>query len=326
MKVLYVLGNYPKISETYVSAEIKFMTQKGVDVQVWTRGGSTAGMAEPVRVHRGSFQEALAQFKPDLVQVHYLVVHHDAIDLAGRAGIPVTVRGHSFDFSRQAVDQLSGKQWVRRFYLFPHFAEAFPGNPKVMGIPVAYDPDGFPPGPKDRQLVLRTTAAKPNKGLGDFIQAATLCPNHRFLLVANVVEHGWMPALRAMARQAPRLDLREDLPNAETARLTCQAGIYLDTSDPAGHPFGMPISVAEAMGTGSLVLIRESPAAAAYVGGGGMSYRSAEDAARIIRETETWDGSRWDEVRVRATERARLFSAGAVLPRMLEDWHFLTGR
>jgi len=324
MKVLYVLGNYPKISETYVAAEIKFMTSHGVEIRVWTCGGSTAGMAEPVPVYRGGFQEALQSFKPDLVHVHYLVVHYNAIDAAGRAGIPVSVRGHSFDFSRHAVESLSGRSWVRRFYLFPHFAEAFPGNPKVMGITVAYDPDGFPPGPKDRRLVLRTTAAKPNKGLGDFIRAAELCPNHRFTLVANVVEPGWMPTLRAMA--GSRVQLREDLPNEEAARLTGLAGIYLDTSDPGGHPFGMPISVAEAMGTGSLVLIRESPAAVAYVGQGGMTYRSAEDAARIIRETLAWDEPRWDEVRARATARAAFFAAGAVLPRMLEDWHLLTGR
>lgn len=323
MKVLYLLGNYPKVSETYVAAEIAFMLRQGVRVEVYAPGGGCPGGVAAVPVHRGRIEDALIHFGPDLVHVHYLVVHHEAIAKAGLAGLPVTVRGHSFDFSEPNVLALAEKSWVRRFYLFPHFAAHFPGHAKVQAMPVAFEPRMFFPEQKEKRLVFRTGAAKPDKGLKDFMAVALRSPRHRFLLAVDTVQASYMQTLRREA--SGRVELQEAVQNTEAARLTRTAGIYLSTNDPSGHPFGMPISVAESMASGSLVLMRDGGAARAYAEEGAVYYRSPDEAASLVNATLEWDDAQWASVKEKAVARAKAFSADAVLPRMLEDWKKLTG-
>lgn len=327
MKVLYIVGNYPKISETYITTEIRFMLRSGVSVEVWSPHVGTPGMPELVRVHRGPFDRALRECGPDLVHVHYLVVYHDRVDMAGRAGLPVTVRGHSFDFSVPAVRHFLDRPFVKRLYLFPHFAEAFKDEPRVADVPVAYDSAAHQPrAAKDRKLVLRTAVAKPSKGLDDFFKASALCPDHRFLLLVNVVDPDYMPELRARAARIGRAELLEDVPNAAAAEWIAQAGLYMDTSDPTGHPFGMPISIAESLATGSHAFVRRSAAAAAYLGDAGQLYGSAEEAAEMVRRTALWTDSEWEAAHARAVRRSREFADVVVLPKILEDWKRIVGR
>lgn len=321
MKVLYVLGNYPKISETYITAEIDYMLRQHVVVQVWSKREGTPGMRAQVPVHRGQFLHALRTFKPDVVHVHYLIVGHAEIMAAGADGVPVTIRGHSYDFTEENARQAASSSYVRRLYLFPHFAAKFPGNKKVVAVPVGYDSTRYSSMvTKNRALVLRTCAAKPTKGIADFLRISALCPAHRFVLLANTVAIDWMPTLRQMVKTIGRVELLEDVPNDEAARWTHEAGIYLDTSDPKGHQFGMPISVAEAMATGSLVLARGSSEAQAYVGGGGWMYYNLTEAATLIQQSELWSADKWEAVRKAAVDRAAMYADHVSLAPILADW------
>jgi hypothetical protein len=326
VKVLYVLGNYPKISETYVSAEITFMLQRGVDVEVWSKREGTPGMEAQVPVHRGAFLSALRETKPDLVHVHYLIVGDAEILAAGAEGVPVTIRGHSYDFTPDNVRKRLKCPYVQRIYLFPHFCTLFQGDRRVMPLPVAYDGDRYsflPPSQKDHHVVLRTCAAKPTKGIADFLKVSALCPEFRFVLLANTVGDGWVVTLREMVKTIGRVELREDVPNEVAAMWTRRAGIYLDTNDPKGHSFGMPISVVESMATGAAVLIRGSREASDYVMSGGFLYWNIEEAAARIRETASWTSDQWKETGRRAFDRAQAFAAKNVLPAVLEDWEGL---
>lgn len=324
MRVLYVLGNYPKISETYVSAEINFMLRSGVRVDVWTKRAGSPDMVSPVPVHTGTFLEALRAVQPDLVHVHYLIVGLTEIMAAGAAGIPVTVRGHSYDFSDVNVKNSASSSYVQRIYLFPHFAARFAGNKKVMAVPVGIDSTKYQRvDEKEHWIVLRTCAAKPTKGIADFLKVAALCPSHRFVLLANSVNDGWMPTLRKMVKENGRVELHEDVPNEIATEWTRKAGIYLDTNDPASHDFGMPISIAESMATGSVVLVRGSRDATDYIRHGGYLYWSVEEAATRIRDTASWDMDVWKEVADRAVERAADFADHKALAPILADWRAL---
>lgn len=320
MKVLYVVGNYPKFSETYIAAEIAFMRRQGVEIEVWSKREGTPGMEAPVPVHRGGFLAALRSFNPHLVHVHYLIVGHSEILAAGSEGVPVTIRGHSFDFTDESMQRALGCSYVRRIYLFPHFAARYPGS-RVMPVPVAYDSLRYQRhAPKNRSLVLRTCAAKPTKGIADFLRISALCPKHRFVLLANMAEPAWMPTLRKMVRTIGRVEFHEDVPNEEAARWTREAGIYLDTSDPLGHDFGMPISVAESMATGSLVLIRHSREASDYVGPAGVLYPTNEAGAAVIQETAFMGDDYWKHTEEASLARAQLYADTRALAPVLEDW------
>ena len=325
MKVLYVLGNYPKISETYITAEIAFMLRQGVNIQVWSSRVGTQGMMSQVPVHRESFLQALRAFRPDVVHVHYLMVGDVEILTAGAEDVPVTIRGHSYDFTEENVKKRLACKYVKRIYLFPHFADKFKGEGRVVSLPVAFDSTRFRRHlPKDYSLVLRTCAAKPTKGIEDFLRASILCPKHRFVLLANSANDDWMPTLRRMVKTIGRVELHEDISNDLAKCWTEDAGIYLDTSDAKGHQFGMPISIAEAMATGSLLLIRDSREARNYAGPAAVYYTTVNQAAAAIRDSATYNPSiTWPSVQAVAVKRSEVFKDEAVLPRVLVDWREL---
>lgn len=103
------------------------------------------------------------------------------------------------------------------------------------------------------------------------------------------------------------------------------SGIYLDTSDPTGHPFGMPISIAEAMASGCYVLARNSPAVHEYVGSCGAVYDTTEEAADHIERALKWQDDTWESVSASARGRAADFRSDVVLPKLVENWIRFTG-
>jgi len=118
-----------------------------------------------------------------------------------------------------------------------------------------------------------------------------------------------------------RVRLMRNVPWEEAMQLTRQAGIYLGTSDPSGHPFGMPVSIAESLATGSYCLLRKDvPASAEYLGAAGALYGSPEEASAIIRNSVSWTDVLWGAFSGLAVKQATNYADHAVLPRLLEDW------
>lgn len=328
MKVLYILGNYPQLSETYIQAEIEYALERGIEVHVWSQVCRHPFIVPPCQVHRGNFQQAFDAAKPDLLHIHYL--HEGRPRLNGfPAHVPVTIRGHSFDWRRETCLDVLGDPRVRRVYLFPHFAATIP-HAKVAPLPVAYSSKRYQSSAeKDRRMVFRTGAGIPTKGLRDFFQVAKLSPDHRFVMAISVAggNEGFPDRLREMnAETGGRVEILIDVRWDEVQRLTARAGIYLDTSDPAGHAFGMPISIAESMATGSYVLARETPSSPDYVGKGGAVYRSVAEAADLVRDTLSWNDARWAVAGKAAEQQALRFRDQEVLPVLIEDWKTITGK
>lgn len=328
MRVLYVLWNYPQISETYIATEIGFAQKCGVEVHVWTQT-SRHDLEPQCMVHRGTLTEAIAAVGPDLIHIHYLVVAKRHLSEIPQ-GIPVTVRGHSFDWNASVAREIGEQHGVKRLYLFPHFVAAMGGHPKAFALPVAYDTAAHVPAvSKSRKLVLRLSAGLPTKGLDDFLAVANRCPDFKFVLGVSRAGGGddfLDQLLRLNSYVKDRVEILVDLHPQMAADLNRRAGIYLDTHDPKGHPFGMPISIAEAMATGSYTMALDVPAARAYLADGGVVYRDAEDAAEKIRATASWTDEAWDQMSRKAENRATCFRDDVVLSHLIQDWRSIAGR
>ncbi len=320
MKILYLLGNYPQISETYVSNEIDFALQTGFEVEVWAQNVIVNDLRPQCPVHRGSIAEAVSRSNPDLIHIHYLVMAEARLSELP-AGIPITIRAHSFDWSPGLAGRLAGLPNIKKIYAFPHFARELQ-HPKVVQLPVAYNSRLHLPNPLKRlRTVLRLAAALPTKGLSDFFRVARLVPDHRFTLCAARAGGGssFPEELARMGRDSS-VTLRMDVPVEEAAALQASHSIYLDTSDTSGHRFGMPISIAEAMATGSTPLLRRSPAAEEFVGDAGIFYDSPEEAAGIVRRMDSWSSQDWAQAYLRSTLRSKLFRDTVILPLIMNDW------
>lgn len=327
MKVLYALGNYPQLSESYIEAEIDFVLKAGVDVQVWSTHHNPSPAVAQVPVHRNLLIDAVSTFKPDILHVHYLIfARRFEWDLGPNLKLPITVRAHSFDFSDLTATATFNIPRVKKVYLFPHLARRVP-HEKTVALPVAFNAGLHRPAEnKVDDMVLRLAAGKPGKGLEGIFSIARLCPRHEFTVgIAKVTGfEGYFHKLNLLnVGLAKPVKLMVDVPSEKAVALTAQAGIYLDTSDPSAHHFGMPISIAEALATGSTVLIRDSMEAREYAGDAAFYYSTPEEAAAIINSLSAMSDEAKRLQRERAIAQAQLYTTDAVLPRLLHDWEEL---
>jgi glycosyltransferase involved in cell wall biosynthesis len=323
LRVLYALFHYPQLSESYVRTEIRCLRRWGVEVQVWAEEPGAAPFEAEVPVHHGRLADAIARVAPDVIHMHWLntvAVHHEAL---ARAGVPVTVRGHGFDFSPATVAALEKDPLVAAIFLFPHFAAVCPDATKVRAMPPCFDADLYGPGEKDRRLVVRAAAALPTKDLPAFIRIAARCPQHRFVLaVCHASRHeGYVDELVAYNRALGEpADIRVDLQHEEIAALVREAGIALHTHGLL-EPYGMPMSIAEALATGAWVVARRCPPAESYLGPCGRFYDHETEAAAAIRETLAWSDERWLRERLAAVDHAYAYLTDSrMLRALLDEW------
>jgi glycosyltransferase involved in cell wall biosynthesis len=332
LKVLYALWHYPQLSETYIEAEIQAVKKMGVDVEVWSETGVAAPYETNVIVHHGSLQDALRLVKPDVIHTHWTPLSGKYDAILREAKIPTTVRAHEFD--EECVPLLNDTDpdaFVKILYLFPHHANmCAQSNPKVKGIPVGFNTDLYKPNRnKDRRLVLRAGAALETKGYRTFFKTAMLCPGHKFVLAlvnCYEVEHYLDEFVELNKSLGNPVEIVANLPFQKIAELTGRAGIYMHTTDPEG-PFGMPISIAEAMATGSYPLLYRRPEAFSYTGDLGAYYSTPQEAAELINNTLHWTDEMWDRMQTSAIEYAyEHFVSEKNYRTIVEDWHRIAGR
>lgn len=331
MRVLYLLANYPQSSESYIDAEINYVRSQGIEVAVWSEVIGYGLEIPGVQVFRGpDVHAAIRIFNPDLLHVHYLVTAQQLLRNLF-VNLPITVRAHSFDWDLSRAAAVSGVQNVRAIYAFPHFAREAGSWSKVVALPVAYDAalyDAPLSKPVLPERVVRLAAGRRMKGLEDFFAVAKrVAPRGDFWMAATkihgdeayvdwLVDQGLSSGVIALA----------NLGRAQAVNLIRTAWVYLDTSDPAGHQFGMPISVAEALASGSAVIMRDSPAAREYCGAAAAYYKTVEEAAIYVNHVLSIRPENREVISQVARERARLFRSDVVLPRLVDDWkRFVSG-
>jgi glycosyltransferase involved in cell wall biosynthesis len=332
LRVLYVVADYPQLSESYIRSEIDRMSRWGVRIEVWREQAETGSPFDsPVPLHNGTLEAAIESMRPDVVHVHWLHVAHRYAPVAAAYQLPVTVRGHGFEFTDELLAGLVEDDSVQRVYAFPHMAEnGDAAKPKVRCVPVAFNSAWYvPQTSKDSKLVLRCGAGLPTKDLLTFVDIARLCPDHTFVLaIANVLgQEEFYAQLQEHNLQAGGpVEIRFDVQLEDMVELMSRAGIYLHTCN-ADLSVGMPISIAEAMATGAWVIARRQPALMTFAGVDTAAfYRNADEAAEFIRESADWDEQRWQRVQEASSSRAcRNFADVDVLRPLLRHWQQLAG-
>lgn len=325
LRVLYVLWHYPQLTESYVRWEIVCMLRWGVQVEVWSELQTTNSPFEAeVPVHHGTLSEAIEQVDPHILHIHWLHSVFDYRDIISRSGLPLTVRSHGFEYSPETLRKLQSDHFVQSIYLFPHFADQAENRYKLVPVRSGFNGDLYYPNPnKDRRLVLRVGAALPTKDLETFVQVAKLCPKHRFVIVLGKVngpQHYLKEFLAFNESEGNPVEVHTCMQADEISALMREAGIYLHTFGFV-EPFGMPMSLSEAMATGSYTLVRKCAAATINIGETGALYQSAEQAAALIHETVNWSDEQWRQVQLSAVEHAYNYHADnrAFRP-ILDDW------
>jgi glycosyltransferase involved in cell wall biosynthesis len=329
MRILYAADYYPHGTETYIEAEIRAAIALGVDIHVWTMN-TQSRLPHPVSgpVHSGlPLAQCIAEVRPDLVHAYYLNIGAHLLEEIRPSGVAFTIRAHGYEYNLELLNRLAADRAVTRILVFPHMADdAKPElRAKIAVLPTMYNAAFYTQGGRhDPRLVVRMASAVRTKNLEQFMRAATLCPNHRFVLaLGQGFDFNFAAAADYKtynAKLGNPVEVRENLDWAAAARLLGEAGIYVYT--PPTHRPGMPISVAEAMASGCLVVAPDIEGMRAYLGdSGGRLYRSVEEAAEIIHSTGAWGTTEWRKVQASAAAHAARHYANNVLgPKLVAIW------
>jgi len=100
LRVMYIVHNYPTLSETYIKTEIEAL-QDDVEIAVLCRKKSSYPYKNHLPFKVVSSQEEMVEeintFKPHVLHGHWLFLTKLLSDLSKKTNVPFTIRAHSTD-------------------------------------------------------------------------------------------------------------------------------------------------------------------------------------------------------------------------------------
>lgn len=317
MRILYAVDNFPVLSESYIRTEIEFAKTQGIEIAVASEKRPPVYYPVDVDVTYGDVASTAKRWKPDVIHVHWSNIVYRVASLE----IPVTVRGHSFEFDPDVTLRHCTNTNIKRIFLFPHQVPLCRPSPKISPMTAAYSPVRYWAGQTKEPMVFRVGAGLVGKDINSFIEIAHVYKRlHssmpcKFLLAVTRPDPGFASHLINLNKMlGDPVEILFNISHEESAHLMRRASIYLRGHDPEGHLYGMPASIAEALASGCTVIVRDCAHARSYVGTVGYFYDSNEGAALMIRQLLS------DKPNIASITRAQAFRADVVLPPLLEAW------
>ena len=342
---MYVLKNFPQMSETYIKTEIEAV-QDCCEIMVVSakRANLPAKNHVPFRYFEelGMVGEAIQEFRPRVLHSHWIHSIKQLGQLSRQTGVPFTARAHSFDSiwpDQTVFDHLP----ILKRYRFPSRIRravslinsdlclgilAFPfvrprlekagirGDKIVDCYPVVNFQRFSDPSPNGA-AIMNVGACIQKKKMEDFIELAVRAPELQFNLYALGYQ---VDVLREFARERnspvnfiPPLEL-EDMPGEYKKHRWM---VYTAAKD---GRVGWPMSIAEAQASGvGVCMANIRPDLRDYVGPAGFLYNSLDEAREIISKPFP------EEMRKMGFEQAKksdVFEHRALLFRLWEKTGF----
>lgn len=341
-RVMYVVKQFPQISESYIKTEIEAIREKCEVRIITTKQASLAAKTHPPFQHMedlASIREAIEDFHPHVLHTHWLHSARALGQLSKQTKIPFTVRTHSFDSIWDDSRAVSG--WGRIFggtSLPPHVREAvghirsdlclgilaFPFNRARLekaGIGKSKITDCYPVvnyplfhnTEANGDAIMNVGAAITKKKMEDFIDLGSMLPGRRFNLYAMAYDVDKLRKLNEAKGKpvniVPPVEL-EDMP-AEYKKHRWL--VYTARMDMAS--VGWPMSVAEAQASGvGVCMANIRPDLKEYVGGAGFLFNSVSEALEIVTKPYP------EEMRQKGFEQARKSNIFEHRARLFELW------
>ena len=318
LRVMYILNNYPQISQTYIQAEIEALEQD-CDIRIIALRSPNvpAANSSPFqqRDDPDEIMEAIEEFQPHILHGHWLLQTRILAYFAGyfsgpsgRRNIPFTLRAHSFDvldyggkYIRESAPMINSGLCLGIISLpftRPLLEAGGIRSEKIHDCFPAINYRRFYDTSPNGESIMNVGACLPKKKMSDFLELASDLPNLQFNLYPLGYETPEIKRVNAQMNNpvniVPPVQPVEMLAEYKKHRwLVYTASRELNTN-------GWPMAVAEAQAAGVGVCFPNiRPDLKEYLGGAGFLYESVSDAARIISEPFP------DEMRERGFVQAR---------------------
>lgn len=345
LRVLYLLNDYPQVSETYVQTEIDAL-RGSHDIRIVSvkPPHTIPERHDPFEVISRDEPErlraAVDAFAPDVLHGHWLHMAPNIGALSEATGVPFTIRAHSFDvlwpdrrstfkrligrdgrppFIRDSIGHLQSSRCLG-ILTFPFGRPALErwGVPieKLFDAPPCLDFNRFHDTSANGDGVMNGGAALPKKEMDDFLDLASLLPTTRFDLYPVGYEIDRLVDANAARGSPVRIT-----PNVEPHAMppVYKAHRWLVYTASTRMPTtGWPVMIAEAQASGVGVVMRNlRPDLKDYVGPCGYLYDTLEEAAAIVSRPFP------EEKRQEGFERARRHDIHAHKQILTDRWSML---
>jgi len=324
-RVLYILHQYPQISESYIEVEIRNL-RPDYEIHIISTTDADHPIDDPHPFTRLDTREEIREFirtlGPDLIHTHWLSKHlHIVCPLARELGIPYTVRSHSFDTLWRQVP------WYKRMFSRRHGAAAidryveylnddlclglvsFPFSiPRLERVGVkrekmhpchpVVDFDLFADKGPNGDAVLNVGACLPKKNHADFIDLASKVPERTFNLYPLGYKTERIKRMN-LAAGSP-VEIKQPVQLHEMRSVYKQHRWLVYTACPKLATVGWPIAVAEAQAAGVGVCLQNvRPDLKDYIGDSGILFSSVAELVDLVKNPVP------DEMRQKGFENAR---------------------
>jgi glycosyltransferase involved in cell wall biosynthesis len=298
-KILLLVHRYPQITQTYIETERRELLKR-YDVKVVAFNGANTACADHgdfARVPRddsAQLLETVRAFGPDMIHAHWLFLTDKAFEASRMAGVPFTVRAHSFDVlaKDQTLERSSVLvnsehcQGVLSFpFALPILERKGFNLDKVHTCHPVLDFERFHDRSPNAQGVMNVGAWKPKKNMGWFFELAK-CSRGRgvpFDLYAPGI-HAETVRSQYGLQDVP-IEIRDPVePGAMPAEYKKHTWLVY-TASPTYNTVGWPVVVAEAQASGVGVCMQNiRPDLREYVGEAGYLFDSLEEVRQIISQ------------------------------------------
>ena len=347
-RVLYIVREFPQLSQTYVKAEIEAL---GDEYELAILSMKPAN--RPYENHHPytsmeSVDQAVAfgqDFKPDVIHTHYFFGLEKVAEIARRLDVPYTVRSHSFDMiplmPRGGIEQ-TVRRLVRRpdpmahtkgriqrqlTFLDWNYCLGILGFPfqrpwlEREGIPGDKIIDCFPVVAVDRfrdrgpngKGIMNTGVVTPKKRMDQFIELAARMPERDFTIYP-VGYHS--EELAALNREKGSPVTFNELLEPEQMPPEYKKHEWLVyTADFRFPTVGWPMAIAEAQASGvGVCMANIRPDLKEYIGDAGFLFDTIEEAQKIVSQPVP------DEIRTAGFEQAEKSNVSKHITKLTTLW------
>lgn len=302
LRVLIATWNYPLPSETYIETERRFLDSRALTFVV-----AHSGNGSEITPEHGSFvarpsgwrlRRMLRQYAPDVVHIHWGMSAEWGVGIARRAGVPWTLRTHSFDMLVRPEEE------IRRVAALANDSDCL----GVLGFPFArpiletagLKPEKFTetlpvadverfrsPGPTG-EAVLSFGALQERKAVAAaaFARLSAMAPNVDFH--HHPMGHDTRAELRARMQgivddAGGRVEIRDWVPHGQMPNVWSQHRWFVYPGPPQ-QGFGWPVGVVEAWAAGVGVCIqRVRPDIEQYVGDAAVLFDDVSELPSVLQ-------------------------------------------
>ena len=314
-RVAYVVNVFPKLSETFIAAELAELCRRQLEVRVLSLRQpaeklrhdfvTSAGLIERTVHQPREFSAILREFRPEVLHAHFATEPTSmARQLAAELGIRFTFTAHGYDVYRRPPQDFAARAAAAGAVVTVseanahHITKSFGVPPDhIRVIPCGVNTDQFcPQGAKPRlPHVVCVARLNPVKNLVLLLEACSILKTRNLSFRCVVVGDG--PCRNELERKRTQLGLDSDVEFVGAAKQSDvlqwwrRATVGVLTSDSEGMPVclmeaaacGVPV-VATAVG-GVPELVRDNVTGLLTQPGDCLSL--AEALERLLREPET---------------------------------------